>query len=154
MELNGLTSKKTIKLPLYGPVELALQNLMPDLIELTVIDSIKKEEKNSNPLFSIIETLNYIVSPFFITFYENNYLAAEAKFTRNYSIWPSSWRMGWVVRNALSHNRKIYFRDMSTTPISWREATISPADQNIEIEKYLNFTDILLLLFDMEADLA
>ena len=91
--------------------------------------------------------------PMFVTFYENNYKHFEKHFGKKYNLWPDAWRMAWVVRNAMSHNGNIYFKDLNTSPINWNVVTISPLDQNKELKTFLNFTDTLLLLFDMEESL-
>ena len=59
----------------------------------------------------------------------------------------------YTVRNALSHNRKVFYKDLTAEPIDWKGVVISPLLQNTPIETILNFTDMLLLLFDMESDL-
>ena len=61
--------------------------------------------------------------------------------------------MAWVVRNAMAHNGNIYFQNLNTLPINWNYVTITPLDQNKELKKFLNFTDTLILLFEMEESL-
>jgi hypothetical protein len=39
--IEGLTIRKIIRLPIYGPIEAAVQNLQPNFIELTILDNPK-----------------------------------------------------------------------------------------------------------------
>ncbi|MFH6960792.1 hypothetical protein ACHRV1_25630 [Flavobacterium aquidurense] len=151
--LEGLSTHKIIRLPLHGPIEAALQNLKPDTIEITVEDMAPTSTTYQVNTSALQNTIDYIFSPYFVAFYENNFSAAKTKFGTDFITWPVSWRMGWIVRNALSHNQKIYFTNLSTPAITWKGVTISPNQQNIPLRNILNFTDILLLLFDMERDL-
>jgi hypothetical protein len=152
--LEGLSSGKMIRLPLHGPVEAALKDLKPDLIEITIEDLEPTTKTYQVTTSALQKTINYIFTPFFVTFYENNYSEAETKFGSTHTTWPVSWRMGWIVRNVLSHNGKVFFKNLSTPPITWKGTVISPAQQNTPISNILNFTDTLLLLFDMETDLS
>lgn len=151
--LEGLSSRKMIRMPLYGPIEAALNNLKPDLIEITIEDLVQSTQIYQVNISSLQKTINYICMPHFVSFYEANISEAENKFGETYSIWPASWRMGWVVRNALSHNRKIYYKNPTTPAVAWRSATISPSMQDTPIETVMNFTDIILLILDMDNDL-
>jgi hypothetical protein len=151
--LEGLSSGKMVRLPLHGPVEAALKGLKPDLIEITIEDMKPSTQTYQVNTSALQKTINYIFSPYFVVFYENNYSDARQKFGKDFSKWPVSWRMGWVVRNALSHNGKVFFKDLTTPSIYWKGVVVSPSQQDTPIETILNFTDMLLLLFDMESDL-
>ncbi len=153
VSLEGIATSKLIKFPLHGPLELALQNLRPESIEFTIED-IQQSNIQSNDLITVLkETTDNIFSPYFVIFYENNFQLAKDKYGTNYSTWPETWRMAWAVRNALSHDGRIYFRDLNYQPITWNNVTISPENQNEEIRQYINFADMVLLIFDMEDNL-
>jgi hypothetical protein len=151
--LEGHSLKEKIKLPIYGPIEVALIDKKPIEIniEIAKLDLVNKSGKLS---ISVLEkTIYFIFMPIFVTFYENNYKHFEKQFGKKYNLWPDAWKMAWVVRNAMSHNGNIYFKDLNTSPINWNVVTISHLDQNKELKTFLNFTDTLLLLFDMEESL-
>lgn len=154
LTIEGLSSGKMIRLPLHGPIEAVIANRKPDEIQITILEY-NALSKGSKPEISALQdTLNYVFSPYFITFYERNYEDAESKFGKEYATWPSSWRAAWVVRNALSHNGRVYYKDATTPGVTWRGLKISPADQDTKLlgEK-LNICDLLILLLDMEHDL-
>jgi hypothetical protein len=151
--LEGFSTGKMVRLPLFGPIETALKGLKPDSIEITIEDMKPSIQTYQETTSALRKTINYVFSPYFVTFYEKNYEEAKQKFDKDYNKWPSSWRMGWVVRNALSHNGRVFFRNLEKAQIEWKGVSISPVHQDTPIENFLNFTDILILLFDMEFDL-
>jgi len=120
-------------------------------IEIVELDNIDESVKL---VISVLEeTIYYIFIPIFVNFYENNSNHFEELYGNSYDLWPNSWRMAWVVRNAMAHNGNVYFKNLKTLPITWNSITISPLDQNKELKQFLNFTDTLILLFDMEESL-
>ncbi|MBS4063809.1 MAG: hypothetical protein KGZ74_04585 [Chitinophagaceae bacterium] len=150
---EGLSTGKMVRLPLYGPIEAVLINRKPDQITLTV-------EKKSPPTVryetytdALKQTINYIITPYFVTFYENNLNYAINKFGSDYSKWSGVWRMGWVVRNALSHNGKIFFKNLKTPDIDWNGIIVTTSFQHKPIHEIFSFADILLLMLEMEAEL-
>jgi hypothetical protein len=151
--IECLSLNKCVCLPVYGPVEAVIDNKKPDLIEITVMDFCKPSQRIVE--FEFIETSKYLISPFFITFYERCYDTAKKKFGVNYSSWPDSWRMAWVVRNSLSHNGCIYYKDLKTPSVTWKGISISPSDQDKPLlYKYYSIGDLVILMIDMEKDLA
>lgn len=154
MVLEGLASGKMIRLPLFGPIETTIKNLKPDLIEITIEDLSPSTQKYEKNITILGKTIDHITLPHLIMFYESNLSDAEVKFGKtNHAKWPASWRMGWVVRNALSHNNRIHYKTKETPPVTWNLLTVSPSMQDIPIGTLVNFTDIVLLIFDMENDL-
>ncbi len=157
VRFEGLNSGKNIRIPVHGPVEFILEGKHPDEIHLTIEDSI--EIKIAGKKGSHKDVLGNICMPAFLNFYENNLDMAISRFSTgspiDYNNWPASWRMGWVVRNALSHNKKISYspKYMNSPEIIWRGATVSPKNQDEPLENIVNFADILILLLDMEKDL-
>ena len=61
--------------------------------------------------------------------------------------------MGWLVRNSLSHDKKISFSDSTSREIEWRGKVIKTSDNNDPIHQHLNFTDIFILMFDIDEEL-
>ena len=151
--LEGMSIKVKIKLPLFGPIEAVLLNKKPTDINIEIVELDNIDESRKLVISVLEETIYYIFMPIFVNFYENNSSHFEELYGNNYDLWPNSWRMAWVVRNAMAHNGKIYFNNPKTLPINWNCITISPIDQNNELKKFLNFTDTFILLFDMEESL-
>lgn len=152
--IEGLSSGKLIRLPLHGPIEAAIADKKPDRIDLTVEDISPSSKTYATNISALKKTIDYIFSPYFISFYERLLDKARHDFSTNYDIWPVSWRMGWVVRNAISHNGKVYYKNLSTPEVTWRGLTVSPANQDQPmLGNLLNTADLAILLIDMETDL-
>jgi len=150
---EGLSTGKMVRLPLYGPIEAVLMNKKPDQITLTVEKKSPPTVRYETHTDALKQTVNYIITPYFVTFYENNSNHAVSKFGSDYKKWPSTWRMGWVVRNALSHNGKIFFKNLTTPAIDWNGIIVTTAFQHKPIHDIFSFADILLLLLEMETEL-
>ena len=99
---------------------------------------------------------------YFINYYEKNYAKAEIKFDKiygrkKYEKWSNSWRMGWVVRNALVHNGRVFYSQAKsdTPPVSWYSTIVSPKNQgDALLGNFLNSVDLLILVLDMDSDLS
>jgi len=152
--LEGMASGKMIRLPLCGPIDAVLSNIKPDSIDIAVEALVPKTKVFAHEINVLLKTIDSIVLPHLIIFYENNILDAEKKFGKdNYSEWPDSWRMGWVVRNAISHDNRIFYKNEKTPTVKWNRLEVSPSIQGTQIGELINFSDIILLIFDMENDL-
>lgn len=154
--IEGMTIKMIVKLPIYGPVKSVLENRKPDFIEL-----IFEEDENVGKIIGersfTSEIIDFLFYPMFINYYEsvkNEIRKIEGSTSKK----PSSWlndvlRMGWLVRNSLSHNKKIHFEDNSIPKITWRGKEITSNDHNDPIYEHFNFTDIFILMFDIDEEL-
>jgi hypothetical protein len=157
--IDGKIVKADLTLPIFGPIESLIKNQNIKCIQVriktqTASDFVPSHDVSSNP---VVATITNILTPIFVTFYEQFFIEAQNKFGgKNYDSWPSSWRMGWVVRNALSHNGCVYFKSSNVPPIKWREAEISPlTHQGMRLlHNIFSGGDLLFLMFDMEMDLT
>lgn len=144
-----------VRLPLVGPIAVALAEKKPDRIELTVVDrdpALGNEVGGTSGLSAVIDA---VFQPFFTNFYERHIEQIRDKFGNTDTSWPTSWQMGWVVRNAVAHNGCVYFRSHAHPSVEWRALSISPADNDTEVlGGFLNWADLLMLAFDMEEDLT
>lgn len=150
---EGLSTGKMVRLPIYGPIEAVIANKKPDEIRITVETLSPPQVRYATYTDALIQTINYIIMPYFVTFYENNSNDAIAKFGSDFTKWSSTWKMGWVVRNALSHNGKIFFKNLSTPPIDWKGIVVTTSFQHKPLHDIFSFADILLLLLEMEEEL-
>ncbi len=104
------------------------------------------------------EIIDFIFNPMFVNYYESVKPKIEKIMgytSRNQSNWSNDiFRMGWLVRNSLSHNKKISFSDSSSRDILWRGKVIQTSNHNEPIHQHLNFTDIFILMFDMDEELS
>ncbi len=155
-QLIGEFSQKIICIPAHVPFEEMLKQT-----EFTIdILNPKDNPESRVPLkyqadISMFEIEKSIIPPQFLFFYARFIEEAEKKWGLDYSLWPNSWRMGWVIRNAIAHNENISFKEKykDMTPIIWRNISICFSNQGENIFEKLSFSDILLLLLDMNEDL-
>lgn len=154
INIEGMSTGMEVRLPIYGPVKSVLENKRPNQIEIIFLDMVSKNTEQRGLNSEIIE---YIFYPLFINFYESiksemlNKTGSSPKFQNG---WKSEiFRMGWLVRNSLSHDKKINFSDSTSRNIEWRGTVINQTNHDEPIHKHLNFTDIFILIFDIDEEL-
>lgn len=152
--LSGrLLSDKEVRLPLFGPVESALKGLVPNVIQITVADisiALPQYQCNTSGFAGLIES---VFQPFFVNYYERYLDGVRASFGDSDTQWPASWQMGWIVRNAISHNGCVYFRNQGHAAVTWEGLTLSYADNGSRlIHNLLSVADLIILLLKMEED--
>lgn len=154
--VEGNSTNKMIRFPLFGPLEAALVNKKLDLIEIIIQDIEPSPNKYDKTIDVLNKTMEYIFLPLLLDFYERYRNLAELKFGKYKSspeAWSDSWQMAWVVRNAIAHNHKIDFIEKNPKPKTWSGITISKEDQGKPLDFFFNFADLIILLFEMEKDL-
>ena len=139
-----------VRLPVHGPVEVAIANKKPDSIEITVVAGRDVERAYAVNTGGFASYVDNLFLPFLVTFFQRHRSQVEEKYTKDRLAWPASWQMGWAVRNAVSHGG-VAFERAGQKPVVWRGLAFSPADEPAKsLIKILNGADLLLLLFDME----
>lgn len=146
-------SKNSVHFPLSKVVHAALHNLTPDVIQISIAQNNvpSPEYKYNTPGF--LESVEAIFQGLFISYYERNYEEMKRTYPKLDLSGPSSWQMGWVGRNALSHNGCVYFRSASHPPVIWKGLELSPADNNKKVlHSILIVGDLIVMMLDMESD--
>lgn len=139
-----------IKLPLVGQIEAALNNSSSEYIELEVIQDQDKDSEFLHTTSGFQKFVNSIFLPFLVSYYEKNKIFISTKFPVGRDTWPDAWQMGWAVRNASSHNGRV-FTKTTTKPIHWNGFTFSANDEpHKNILTLINGGDILVLMLEME----
>ena len=152
LTIEGRHLDLRVRFPIHGPVEVAIANRKPNLIEITVVAGRDAERAYSVATGGFANYVNTLFLPFLVTFFQKYRSQVEAKYTNDRLAWPASWQMGWAVRNAVSHDG-LAFERPSQKPVSWRGLEFGPADEPANsLIKLLNAADLLLLLFDLERD--
>lgn len=67
--------------------------------------------------------------------------------------WPAVWSFGWAIRNACSHNGKIYFTSSKHAPVTWRTLNYDYKDNGKQV-LFDELTGVELILLMEEMDLA
>ena len=153
VNVEALHLKHGVHLPLYGPVQAALQNRQPDTIHITV-DAAAPPAKPGFQTAGFVAFTNAIFLPFLVAFHERTRPALTAKFSTDRTRWPEPWQMSWAIRNAASHNGMVFERS-TQRPVSWRGLAFGPCDEPAKkLLSLVNGGDIILLLRDMEETLT
>lgn len=148
-----LFSDKDVLLPLVGPVEGALKGVIPNLIEITVTDTAAGKQEHLCKTSGFVGLIESVFQPFFVNYYERYLDGVRASFGDSDTQWPASWQMGWIVRNAISHNGCVYFRNQGHAAVTWEGLTLSYADNGARlIHNLLSVADLIILLLKMEED--
>ncbi len=154
--IEGMSVKMEVRFPLCGPVRSVIDNRKPDFVELVFVDNQKVGEVIGERGFTS-EIIDFLFFPMFLNYYEsvkNEILQITGSPPKFQSKWTNEvFRMGWLVRNSLSHNKNISFNDSSSREIKWRGKNINPSNHNEPIYLHLNFIDIFILMFDIDDEL-
>ena len=154
--IEGMSVKKEVRFPLCGPVKSVLQNRKPDFVELVIIDNDNVGEEIGQRSFSS-EIIDFLFYPMFTNYYESvktEILNITGMSPKYQSKWTNNvLRMGWLIRNSLTHNKKINFSDSTSREIEWRGKVISTDNHNDPIHVHLNFIDIFILMLDIDEEL-
>lgn len=144
-----------VRMPLAGPIAVALAGRKPDVIELAVVPGRDRERGYAYKTSGLVALLDSLFQPFIVNYYERWVDDIRSRVSTDRTSWPASWQMGWMIRNAVSHGGNVHFRHQSQQPVSWRGLTVSPADQGKQVlGHFINQGDLLVLLIDMEESRA
>ena len=155
----------SVKVPVWGPLEAALNDQYPDAIHIDFLEISPPIPEYSvwaaglqkrHLTFGLIKVAINMIIPIFVEFFESykQFLFDNMKRPEN---WPMIWRFGWAVRNAMSHDGCIYFENNKTVPVSWYSLTYSHANNGHRIlgvkNADLGVGDIVVLMFEMNDEL-
>lgn len=139
-----------VRLPLFGPVQAALANKEPDLIELTVVPGKDAEREYAHWTSGFQRFADAIFLPFLVSYHEAHRPQVETRFSAGRHTWPNPWQMSWAVRNAVSHNGRV-FEKPTQRPVAWQGLVFAPADEPAsKLLTLINGGDLLLLMLEME----
>lgn len=139
-----------VRLPLYGPIQAALANKKPDIIEITVVSGKESEREFAHWTSGFQQFVHSIFLPFLVRYHEAHRAQIEKRFSAGRHTWPEPWQMSWAIRNAASHNGRV-FDKLGQRSVSWQGLTFSPADEPAkEILNLVNGGDLLVLMLEME----
>jgi hypothetical protein len=149
-----------VRVPISGPLEVALLNKFPDEIRVEF-------HENRKLLFSewaaglgrsepmvwglVAATANMIVN-IFVEFYEAYSQFIHDRYRKAES-YPPLWRFARVVRNSISHGCRVSINSAKESPVEWCKLKYSFADNGRPIigvaHADLSIGDILVLMFEM-----
>jgi len=96
-----------------------------------------------------------LVGDAFVSYYERHLDTVEARWGRDsQGNWPMVWWFAWAVRNACSHNGKIFIRDPSHAGVQWRNLKYDFMDNGRSVLfDDLTGVELILLMEEVDAEL-
>ena len=139
-----------VRLPLFGPIQAAIQGQEPDKIDITVVHKKAPKKEYVYQVTGLQRFVDAIFKPFLVSYHERHKKEIQKHFPAGRTTWPEAWQMSWAIRNATSHNG-IVFKHTNQKPISWRGFQHNPIqDKSSPILSRVNGGDLLILLLEME----
>lgn len=143
-----------VRLPLYGPVQLALRGLTPSAIEIGFHNTPTIKKTYNINIRGFKGALMYAVSPIFVDFYENSTPFLKKTFGSDPAGWPAVWDFARVVRNACSHGGKLSMNGANSRSVVWHHTTYEKSMNGQQIiGGDFAFGDILVLMFELSDNL-
>ena len=149
--------KRAVVLPLHGFIELALHEKRPPGLGIGLLTN-QLPRKHFQIQTNGFDTLfARVIHPYVVNLFERRRSANEARFSKSRLKWTDSWQMGWLVRNALSHNGRVHFNLESQPepkPVSWHGLSFDKNDQGRPLlGSLINAGDLIVLSIEMTEDL-
>jgi hypothetical protein len=139
-----------VRLPLVGPIQAALANRLPGEIEITLVSGRDEEQQFSRCTSGFQRFVDSIFLPFLVAYHERHLDEIVKQYPAGRTAWPSAWQVSWAIRNAASHNGRV-FEKPTQQPVSWRGLTFSPNDEpTTTLLGLVNGGDLLALMIEME----
>ena len=141
---------KEVRLPLFGPIQAAIQGQVLDKIVITVVHKKAQKKEYIHQVTGLQPFIDAIFKPFLVSYHERHKKEIQKHFPAGRTTWPEAWQMSWAIRNASSHNGTV-FQGANQKPISWRGFQHNPIqDKSSPIFSRVNGGDLLILLLAME----
>ncbi len=155
MRLNARKIGCAFILPLRGPLELALENKLPDHIDIGVTAVADADTPISGPKLhsgGLNSVMTHVISPVFLTFYDRYIDWLKASYG-DVKYWPPILNFARIIRNAAAHG-KISISDPMAITAEWRGFSYGPADdgKNV-IGTEIRMGEILGLMFETNEEL-
>ena len=96
-----------------------------------------------------------LVGDTFVSYYERHLEAVEASWGREFEgKWHCVWQFAWTIRNAISHDGKIRFKNPKHPPVHWRNLKYDFKDNGRPVLfNDLTGVELILLMEEMDAEL-
>lgn len=141
--------RREVMVPLYGPLQAAMGQEEIRAIPLGV--RIRTFPSSYANYYSNLNgSIESLARGALVNYFEKHREQIVNVHGRLPPTWPSSWQMGWAIRNAISHDGRVFNNDRYL-PVTWEGYTIAPTDEpEKQILNDVNAADMILLLIQME----
>jgi hypothetical protein len=143
------------KLPIWGPIQLALQGVEPNSTVVGLDPSPTWRPGIGGPHHGMAKASLHAINPIYVEFYEQYKEWLTENIGSNTHEWPTPWAFARTVRNAIVHNRGvIHWDDPHKTSVKWHNLTYSHAENRRQIIGIdLSLADLVMLLLEMNEAL-
>lgn len=96
-----------------------------------------------------------LIGDAFVSYYERQLDTVEARWGKERNgRWPIVWRFAWAIRNACSHNGKIFIKSRGHPAVQWRNLKYDFNDNGRSVLfNDLTGVELILLMEEMDAEL-
>jgi hypothetical protein len=152
-----------IRVPIVGPLQIAMANLKPDGIEIDVIPRPAEGQAFTpfaggisapQPVTGLQYILPTMTAPILVELYESvsDWLYSSIG---HQDTWPSVLQFSRVIRHAASHGGSINMTGRSPKPVSWYGLTYSQSDNGRAVfGTDLGLGDLIALMLEMDEELS
>jgi hypothetical protein len=138
----------------WAPTELmkvVCANQRPTFINFEIAD--QPIEPNAVLSLGAVEPLLFSFGQAMITNYYERYLdEVQGAYTKSSANWPSLWRFGRVVRNAMAHGGRIRIDKKNAAPVNWRSLSYAYEDNDrLVLHGDIWPGDLVYLLKEMDS---
>lgn len=139
--------------PLYDRLLNAKEN-QAEIVRLIKRPINRSPPKHPIQLNNVQLMMARLVGDAFVSYYERHLDAVEDKWGDAKRAWPRVWRFGWAIRNACSHDGKIFIQDPKHPGVAWRSLKYDFNDNGRRILfDDLTGVELILLMEEMDAEL-
>jgi hypothetical protein len=94
-----------------------------------------------------------IISIVFANLHEEYADWIEEAFGSDAYDWPQLFNFFRVVRNAIAHRGRIYFKNQNALPVKWQNLSYAPGDTGRLLSDDLSFADLMFLMLEIGLEL-
>jgi len=147
-----------VSFPIHDLMHLVVRNRWPAELKLTLHPSTLSAPSQSNSVTlqsdAIVNMVTQLVGAMFLKYYERNSHRAKKAFGTTPRTWPETWRLAWLLRNAIAHGDKWAIDDKTFPETVWHSSRITTADSGqpwYDPKTFLGGGDVILLMEEMNT---
>lgn len=144
-----------VHMPLAGPVEAAVENVLPNTIELNIASYNKNHRTYARKTGGFEDPMLFAYSAALVQLYEQNLQFLNDQFgKRDYKNWPNFWNFVRAVRNSCSHGYKLRIDSKTAPAVTWHGVSYHNRQNGHDvIGGDFVFGDILVLMVEISEEL-
>lgn len=153
--IEALYLQAKVMVPLSGAIHNAARNLSPEDLVLQVVSNLERPT-HLHQTSQFQKFAKAIFKAFVVSYHEQYIGAIKSSFGASRTDWPDCWQMSWALRNAASHNGKVFESNRRAVgkvpaPINWLGLVHEISDDTVNpILDRVCGGDMLILLLELE----